>query len=79
MKESEGQLGTSEIPWPEDVPVLPLWPDGAEPFRVKRSRAFQLAQSGRFPCETLRIGGRWLVRTSDLRRALGLQVYKTAS
>ena len=80
-KESQGQTGTvvKEIPWPEDTPVIPLWPDASEPFGIGRSRAYQLASSNRFPCPTLRVGGLWMVRTSDLRQALGLQVYKTAS
>ncbi len=59
--------------------MVPLWPTAALPFGVQRSRAFQLAHRGEFPVEVLRIGGRWMVRTSDLRRQLGLQVYKTAS
>ena len=76
-KDSQEAVGIT-IPWPEDDPVVPLWPDAAEPFKVRRSRAFQLANSGKFPCPTLRIGGRWMVRTADLREALGLQVHKTA-
>jgi hypothetical protein len=75
MRKDSQETG-NRIPWPEDEPVVPLWPDAAEPFRVKRSRAYQLAQGGRFPCDVLLIGGRWMVRTSDLRRALGLQVHK---
>lgn len=68
-----------EIPWPEDQPMVPLWPDAARPFDVARSRAFQLAHSGTFPVPVLRVGGRWLVRTADLRRELGLPVYRTSA
>ena len=31
------------------------------------------------PCPTLRVGGRWMVRTADLRRELGLRVYREAA
>jgi hypothetical protein len=68
-----------ELPWPEDQPMVPLWPTAAHPFHVRRSRAFQLAHRGEFPVEVLRVGGRWLVRTADLRRQLGLPVYKKAA
>jgi hypothetical protein len=69
----------NSIPWPEDVPIVPMWPVAAEPFGIGRSRAFQLANSGRFPCPIFKVGGRWVAKTSQLREALGLQVYKTAS
>jgi hypothetical protein len=51
----------------------------AEPFHIHRARAYQLAESGRFPVELLRVGGRWLCRTADLRKALGLPVCKTTA
>jgi hypothetical protein len=56
-----------------------MWPDAARPYKIGRSRSYQLAESGRFPIPVQRVGGRWMVLTVDLRRALGLQVYKTAS
>jgi hypothetical protein len=28
------------IPFPEDEPVVPLWPDAARPFGIARSRAY---------------------------------------
>jgi len=59
--------------------MIPLWPDAAAPFRIARSRAYQLANRGEFPVEVLRIGGQWMCRTADVRRALGLQVYREAS
>jgi hypothetical protein len=59
--------------------MVPLWPDAARPFDVARTRSFQLAHAGTFPVPVLRIGGRWMVRTADLRRQLGLRVYKQAS
>jgi hypothetical protein len=68
-----------DIPWPEEQPMLPLWPDAALPFHVARSRAFQLAHRDEFPVPVLKVGGRWLVRTADLRRQLGLPVYRTSA
>jgi hypothetical protein len=59
--------------------MIPLWPDAARPFGAGRSRAYQLANRGEFPVEVLRIGGQWMCRTADVRRELGLQVYKEAS
>lgn len=52
--------------------MVPLWPDAARPFAVAKTRAFQLAHAGEFPVPVLRVGGRYLVRTTDLRRELGL-------
>jgi hypothetical protein len=67
------------LPFPEDIPMIPLWPTAARPFGIARSRAYQLANREEFPVEVLRIGGQWMVRTADVRRELGLQVYKEAS
>ncbi len=63
---------TTSIPFPEDTPVLPLWPVPGEAFGVSRPKAYNLAQRGEFPCPVLRVGDRWMVRTVDLREALGL-------
>jgi hypothetical protein len=60
------------IPWPEEEPVIALWPTAALPFGIKRARAYLMANAGTFPVRPLRVGGRWCVRTSDLRRELGL-------
>jgi hypothetical protein len=68
----------SLIPWPEDVPVIPLFPDAARPFGIAKSRAYYMAQRGDFPVRTLRVGGRWCVRTVDLREALGLPITRHA-
>lgn len=69
----------TQIPWPEDIPMVPLWPTAARPFNLGRTIAFRLARRGEFPVEVLKVGGRYQVRTADLRRQLGLQVYKRAS
>jgi hypothetical protein len=61
------------IPWPEDRPVLPLWPDVAEGvYGMSRPTAYSLAGKDKFPCEVFRVGSRWMVRTARLREALGL-------
>jgi len=39
---------------------------------IGRTKAYQLAQSGTFPCRVLRIGGSYLVPTADLLTLLGL-------
>jgi len=59
--------------------MVPLWPTAARPFHVRRSRAYQLAARDAFPVEVLRIGAQLMVRTADLRRQLGLPVYKNAA
>ena len=59
--------------------MVPLWPTAARPFDVAKSRAFQLAHRDEFPVTVLKVGGRYLVRTADLRRELGLPVYKTTA
>jgi hypothetical protein len=76
-KETEGKPEAVDIPWPEDQPVVPMWPTAARPFKVARSRSYQLASRGEFPVEVLRVGGNWMVVTANLRRKLGLQVHKT--
>jgi hypothetical protein len=67
---------TLEIPFPEDQPILSLWPIPAEAFDVSRPKAYALAQRGEFPCPVFRVGINWMVRTVDLREALGLPLYR---
>jgi hypothetical protein len=63
----------TRIPWPEDRPVLPLWPDVArDVYAMSRPTAYTLAQNGEFPCPVQRVGHRWVVLTVELRRALAL-------
>lgn len=69
-------MSKQALPWPEEIPMVPLWPDAARTFCVARSRAYQLAGRDEFPVPVLRIGSRWMVRTADIRRELGLQVHK---
>ena len=60
------------VPWPEDEPVVPLWPDAAHVWGMGRSRAYYLANRDEFPCPVFRVGAMWMVLTVELRRALGL-------
>ncbi|MXQ63142.1 helix-turn-helix domain-containing protein [Actinomadura rayongensis] len=39
---------------------------------VGRTTAYQLARTGRFPCQVLRVGGGYRVATADLLTLLGL-------
>ena len=67
----------SALPYPEDEPLLPLM-RAAGPLRLSRTRAYALARDG-FPVEVLRQGGRLYVRTSDVRRYLGLPLSRAAA
>jgi hypothetical protein len=62
------------LPWPEDEPCVRLWPTAAGVFQISRATAYTLAARGEFPTPTFKLGAAWLVRTADLRRALGLPV-----
>ena len=70
---------TARLPWPEDQPTVPLWPDAAQAFSIGRSQAYALASGDAFPCPVLRIGSRWRVPTAALRAALGLAVSENDS
>jgi Helix-turn-helix domain len=59
------------VPQTEERPLLDLV-EAAAIFDIGRTRAYYLANSGAFPVEVLRIGGRLKVRTRDVRTFLGL-------
>ncbi|MEO3830333.1 DNA-binding protein [Actinomadura sp. B10D3] len=42
-------------------------------FGVGRTKAYQLARIGDFPCKVLRVGRSYRVSTADLLAALGLE------
>ena len=44
-----------------------------------RTRAYELARAGQFPCPVIRAGKAWLVPTAGLLALLGLPVPGTAS
>jgi len=59
------------LPNPEDQPTVPIWPTTAKALDLSRSSAYLAAQRNEIP-GLMRIGGRWVVATAALRRALGL-------
>jgi hypothetical protein len=65
------------LPYPEDQPLLPLWPDAARALGYGRTRAYIEAADGTLPVETLRVGNRYVVRTADVRRHLRLPLERS--
>lgn len=59
------------LPEPEDRPTVPVWPTAGQALGLSRSSTYLAAQRGDLP-GLLRIGGRYMVATAALRRALGL-------
>ncbi|MFA1548618.1 MULTISPECIES: helix-turn-helix domain-containing protein [Actinomadura] len=45
----------------------------ARAIGLGRTRAYQLARQGQFPCKVIRIGASYRVVTADLLRLLGLE------
>ncbi|MGI5327127.1 helix-turn-helix domain-containing protein [Actinomadura nitritigenes] len=45
----------------------------ARAIGLGRTRAYQLARRGEFPCRVIRIGASYRVVTGDLRRLLGIE------
>ena len=59
----------------QELRALPAVVDlltAARAFGVGRTRAYELAARGEFPCRVLRIGGTYRVPTADLLAVLGL-------
>lgn len=66
------RAASSALPDPAERPTLPLWPDGARPFGIGRTTAYRLAHANEFPVAVIKVGGKLMVPTAALRRALGL-------
>ncbi|SBT40336.1 helix-turn-helix transcriptional regulator [Micromonospora narathiwatensis] len=49
----------------------------ARALGVGRTKAYDLAKSGTFPCPVLRIGTSYRVRTADLLKLIGIERQKT--
>jgi excisionase family DNA binding protein len=64
--------GLPDVPQPETQPLVSLT-EAASVVGVGRTTAYDLAKTNRFPVEVLKVGGRYRVRTRDLRTWLGLQ------
>lgn len=45
----------------------------ARAIGLGRTRAYELARRGKFPCKVIRIGTSYRVVTADLRRLLGIE------
>ncbi|MFG2021852.1 helix-turn-helix domain-containing protein [Actinomadura geliboluensis] len=45
----------------------------ARAIGLGRTRAYQLARQGQFPCKVIRIGTSYRIVTVDLRRLLGIE------
>ncbi|MFI0410623.1 DNA-binding protein [Actinomadura sp. 3N508] len=59
---------------PAELRSLPVTVDlvtAGRVFGVGRTKAYQLARTGGFPCRVLRIGHNYRVSTADLLAALG--------
>lgn len=63
------QMSTKEV---LDLPVVMDLPAAAKAFGIGRTKAFEMARDGEFPCEVLRLGRRYRVTKANLLRALGL-------
>jgi hypothetical protein len=60
----------------EDLRALPAFTDvetAARVLGIGRTRAYDLAKRGEFPCKVIRIGTSYRVATADLLRMAGLE------
>jgi hypothetical protein len=61
----------------DDLHGLPVTVDlmtAARALGIGRTKAYQLARAGQFPCRIIRIGDLYRVATADLIRLLGFTV-----
>jgi hypothetical protein len=59
------------VPDPVVEPMLGF-PFVCDLLTISVNKGYELISAGEFPVPLLRVGGRWKVRTVDLRRYLGL-------
>ncbi|GAA1788575.1 hypothetical protein GCM10009735_20200 [Actinomadura chokoriensis] len=52
------------------LPTTTTIETAARALGLGRTRAYQLAREGRFPCKVIRIGATYRVVTADLRRLM---------
>lgn len=61
---------------PEEILALPavvkVWPTVGQIYGLGKSTTYDLARRGDLPVPVFRVGGSYRVRSSDLRRHLGL-------
>ena len=58
-------------------PTMSL-PNAAKILGISRGHCYQLARAGGLPVRVLRLGGRMVVPTAELRRAVGLAAQQPA-
>ena len=64
-----------------EVAALPAVTDlvtAGRALGLGRTKAYELARAGQFPCPVIRAGRTWLVPTAGLHALLGLPVSRTA-
>jgi hypothetical protein len=62
----------AQLPYPDEAPVLKLWPDVGQALGLGRTATFAAAQRGDFPWPIWKISNRLVVPTAAFRAALGL-------
>lgn len=72
MNDTRTEPDEVELPWPEDEPVIRLWPTVGRVLKLGRSATFEANRRGELPWPVWRIGGRDVSPTSAVRAALGL-------
>ncbi len=68
-----GRLSLAEV---SDLPAVTDLVTAGRALGLGRTKAYQLAQAGEFPCPVIRAGATWLVPTPGLLAVLGLPVNK---
>ncbi len=58
----------------DELPAVTDLVTAGRAFGLGRTKAYQLARAGEFPCPVIRAGATWLVPTPGLLAALGLPV-----
>ena len=60
------------LPYPEERPVVDLWPDAGRALGLRRTSTYNAFERGELPFPVWKIRGRYVVPTAALRVALGL-------
>ena len=71
----EGSWGVKQMSQDEmlALPTTVSVETAARAIGLGRTRAYQLARQGQFPCKVIRIGTSYRVATVELRRLLGIE------
>lgn len=72
LRKTQDTEDSETLPYPEDQPLLPVWPIVGKAIGCGRSQTFKLITDGEFPVETLKYGSRFFARTADVRSYLRL-------